>query len=433
VAHRCGSSIASFKALRQDARKRAFHDRFYIRYEAVIWNMRVLITSPEISKQGGVANYVGILRRYLDAQVDLCVVGGRDHQESWWNVLSRLIADSLGFYRKTGEQSWDIVHLNPSLAWKAVIRDGILLYIAKRRGLKTVVSFHGWSKRFEACLTGRRLRWFQRIYFSADAMVVLARQFEQVLRAWGYARPVYLETTMVADELLEHFVMEDRLAANPRCATSLLFLARVERDKGIYETIDAFRLLKGRHSGLRLMIAGDGAGLPASQAYVRRLGIEGVEFLGNLRGVQKVEAFRNADVYVLPSFHGEGMPTSIAEAMVFGLPVVTRAVGGLRDFFADGTMGFMTESTDCRVLARLIERLVVDPGLRDQISRYNHEYAKTHFLASCVARRMESVYRSVVQEVPGAEHVVFPTGAGACCATVRVSAGARRGEETRVH
>lgn len=364
--------------------------------------MRVLIAAPEITKQGGVSNYVATLTRHLSAQTEVFTVGARGRTKGRLGTLARVVRDSLGFYRRTGGRGWDLIHLNPSLGWKAIIRDGLLLAIAKRKGLRALVFFHGWSKSLEARLVRHRLRVFKHFYFEADAMVVLAKEFEQVLRAWGYTGPIYVETIAIADELLDRFDIDRRLSKREMGA-ELLFLSRIERDKGIYETIDAFGLLKSKYPDLRLRIAGDGSELEAAKAYVQRARIADVEFLGYLRGSQKSEVLRRADVYVLPSSHGEGMPVSIAEAMAFGLPAVIRPVGGLRDFFVDGQMGFTTESTDPEVVAGLIERLVVDSDLRGRMARYNHEYATAHFLASRVALRIDSVYRDVLHDTHDAK------------------------------
>jgi glycosyltransferase involved in cell wall biosynthesis len=80
------------------------------------------------------------------------------------------------------------------------------------------------------------------------------------------------------------------------------------------------------------------------------------------------------------------------------VPVVTRPVGGLADFFEQGRMGFVTDSQDPRVFAGLLERLTHDPDLRRTIARYNHSFAGQHFAASVVARRLAEIYRKTMVE-----------------------------------
>jgi glycosyltransferase involved in cell wall biosynthesis len=177
---------------------------------------------------------------------------------------------------------------------------------------------------------------------------------------------------------------------------NVLFLARVEKEKGIYEAIEAFRLVQRKHLSICLTVAGDGSELKSVQEYVRTQRIEGITFLGWVRGSSKLEAFANADLYLFPTYR-EGMPNSMLEAMACGLPVVTRAVGGVRDFFEDGKMGFLTESKEPGVFAELLERLLLDPTRRHAMAHYNYLFAKQHFAASVVAWRLVNVYRKTMK------------------------------------
>jgi glycosyltransferase involved in cell wall biosynthesis len=83
--------------------------------------------------------------------------------------------------------------------------------------------------------------------------------------------------------------------------------------------------------------------------------------------------------------------------MAYGLPVVRPDVGGLRDLFEDGTMGFITESLDPEVLASLLSRLIRNPDLCSKISLFNRTYARDQFTGPQVAARLEGVYRLVLE------------------------------------
>lgn len=356
--------------------------------------MRILITTPELDKQGGVASYFATLTKYLSVPFDFVVVGSRSHRESVPKMLIRFIKDICNFRRKLRTNSYDVIHLNPSLRWKAVIRDGLFLLLVKQNTMKVVIFFRGWSKNFESRLTGLKLKLFMKLYFRADAIIVLATEFKDQLRSWGYNKPIYVETTIVDDKQITD-IQTTESSKNESKDINLLFLARVEKVKGVYEIIEAYRLLKNKYAGLNLSIAGDGAELTAVQEYVRHNKIEGIDFLGYIHGNDRNSTFRNASIYVLPTY-GEGMPNSILEAMAFGLPVITRSVGGLKDFFENNKMGFMTESRDPAVLAGLIMKLIDNPKLRIQIGRYNQEYVKDHVIASKVAERIERIYEGVV-------------------------------------
>jgi glycosyltransferase involved in cell wall biosynthesis len=356
--------------------------------------MFVLLTTPDLERGGGVAHCCRVLRPHLSPSVEYLIVGERNPGESGVRCCGRMLRDYQHFCRRLRSGPCDVVHLNTSLAPKATVRDGLFLLLAKWFGKKVVVFWHGWDPSCEEAIRRRFLFLFRWVYFRADACIVLATQFQSVLREFGYDKPIYLQTMVVPDEVFS--LADGRRAHRTRHDTvNILFLARVEKAKGIYEAVDAFRIVQAKHSSVCLTIAGDGSELKSVKEYVRAQNIEGITFLGWVRGPSKLQAFANADVYLFPTHHGEGMPNSVLEAMACGLPVVTRPVGGLKDFLEDGRMGFVTESLDPEVLAEHMERLILSQDLREQMGEYNRRYAAERFLASRVCRRLEAIYREV--------------------------------------
>jgi glycosyltransferase involved in cell wall biosynthesis len=72
---------------------------------------------------------------------------------------------------------------------------------------------------------------------------------------------------------------------------------------------------------------------------------------------------RAADIYTLPS-HREGMPRSILEAMMSGLPVVATDIRGAREEVVDGETGRLVPATDPAALAEALGALIDDGALR---------------------------------------------------------------------
>ena len=70
-----------------------------------------------------------------------------------------------------------------------------------------------------------------------------------------------------------------------------------------------------------------------------------------------------ADIFTLPS-HFEGLPMSVIEAMLTGLPVVATAIRGPREQVADGETGLLVPPRAIAPLAAALSRLVADPALR---------------------------------------------------------------------
>lgn len=362
--------------------------------------MRVLVTVPPLDRPGGVANYYLTLRNYFPDNIEYFTAGSQADNQGVLATTTRLLSDYYKFYKRIRRGNYDLVHLNPSLGPKAIIRDGIFLLITKALGYKSVVFIRGWDAGFERTLRKYWLAVFRYVYRKADAVIVLGDEFRNKLVEMGCTQEIYIETTVVDDTVFSSRNNADTRddGAGKAGLLNILTLTRIEKAKGIYEVIEAYRILKQKFPLITLTMAGDGIDLKALKEYVRLHEIMDVTFPGYVRDDLKKAIYEDADIYFFPTSYGEGMPNAVLEAMAYGLPVITRPVGGMKDFFQNGKMGYMTSSTAPEEFAALIEDLLKDPELRRRISLFNRDYALNHFTASSVAGRLQGIYRKVLDE-----------------------------------
>lgn len=349
--------------------------------------MRILINVPSLRHLGGVANHYLGLRPYWRERVRYNVVGRRGKRGGsgrWW-----LPWDVAKFVLRLLLFRPDIVVVNPSLGMNALRRDFLFLNIACRMGFKVAVFIHGFDWDVAA---GIDRDWVVRHLNRAQVVLVLAEAFRKELRSWGVTSRLVLTTTKVDDRMLGNFDPTKRTGK----FENILYLARVERAKGIYITIDTYALLKARYPQLRLTIVGDGSELAAVRRYVADKGLADVAITGALHGDKLAEALKAADASSSSSY-GEGMPTAVLEAMAFGLPVFTRNVGGLPDFFENGRMGYITDSLSAIDFAEAMVPYIEDAELTRRTAAYNHAYAREHFMASHVASALEKVLSDCIE------------------------------------
>jgi glycosyltransferase involved in cell wall biosynthesis len=93
-----------------------------------------------------------------------------------------------------------------------------------------------------------------------------------------------------------------------------------------------------------------------------------------------------ADIFALPS-HFEGLPMSIIEAMLTGLPVVATNIRGPREQVVDGETGILVPPAAVAPLAAALDRLVADPSLRARMGEAGRARARTHFDEAAVLAR----------------------------------------------
>ncbi len=343
----------------------------------------VLITVPRWEMSGGVTNYCRLLHKHWRSNGILAKeffeIGCNPEQ----NLLKRLLRDYWHFHRRLSKGDIGLVHLNPSMNSKAVARDWVFLLIARFHSVRAMVLVHGWQNEFRERVQRWRVAWlFSWILNGAEEIIVLAADFRRQLRAMGVTVPISLGTTCVDDSVFRHRAdpSDDRL--------NILYLSRLVPGKGLELAIETFRLL----DNATLTIAGDGPCRAAQEKRVADLGLDNVRFIGHVEDNEKRKAYTQANVFFFPTLLDEGMPTTVLEAMAYGLPVVTRSVGGLRDFFNE-RMGFASDSRSDRVFADILRGLT--PEVRRKMGDYNHRYAREHFSASKVAQRLEARYEDL--------------------------------------
>lgn len=127
-----------------------------------------------------------------------------------------------------------------------------------------------------------------------------------------------------------------------------IFIARLLAEKGIFEYLEAARLVKKVYPNAEFVVLG---GLdpdnPAalSSAQLDEVIEEGIiTYPGHVSNVS--EWIANAHVFVLPSFYREGVPRSTQEAMAIGRAVITTDVPGCRETVIDGVNGFIIPPFD---------------------------------------------------------------------------------------
>ncbi len=170
-------------------------------------------------------------------------------------------------------------------------------------------------------------------------------------------------------------------------------VARLLRDKGVQEFVQAARLLRERGVPVTMQLVGGlDAGNPtsATQADVDAWQRDGcVQALGERSDIAALYAA--AHIAVLPSYR-EGLPKSLIEAAACARAVVTTDVPGCRDAIEPGVTGLLVPVRDAPALADAIARLAEDAALRQSMGTAGRALAEREFDIKQVARIHVGLY-----------------------------------------
>ena len=138
-----------------------------------------------------------------------------------------------------------------------------------------------------------------------------------------------------------------------------LLIARLLKDKGILEFIEAIKIIKNQYKNIQFQILG-ALGVENKTAIIKdelQVWIYNglVEYLGTTDNVQNI--ISKVDCVVLPSYR-EGTPRSLLEACAMEKPIIATNVVGCKEVVDDGINGYLCEVRDSQDLANKMEMMI---------------------------------------------------------------------------
>jgi len=178
---------------------------------------------------------------------------------------------------------------------------------------------------------------------------------------------------------------------------AVILPARMLRDKGVVEFVEAASILKSQGCLARFILVGspDPENPTAiSEAQLIKWQQEKlVEWWGNRSDMPEV--LEQAHVVCLPSYR-EGLPKALLEAAACGRPIVTTDVPGCREIVRHGVNGFLVPARDSNSLAVALCKLIEDRDLRQQMGAKGREIVLNEFSEDMVVAEILAVYHKLL-------------------------------------
>ena len=191
---------------------------------------------------------------------------------------------------------------------------------------------------------------------------------------------------------------EPRPAGDP---LTVGYLARICPEKGLHVLVEAFRLLEGK---VRLRVAGylgerDRRYLEDLESRIAGWGLSGsYERVGEVDREGKLRFLQSVDVLSVPTTYREPKGLFVLEALANGVPVVQPRHGSFPEMIEATGGGLLVEPDSPEDLARGIETLMRDPGLRMDLGRRGREAVHARFHDRAEAEGTLRVYERLLAE-----------------------------------
>lgn len=319
---------------------------------------KIVVFGPSLDAVSGVSTHVRMLfASDLARDYDLLhfQVGSEGRRENALRKAMRFAYSpfQLAFFLlRTGAEA---VHMNVSLEPKSYWRDLVYSIVARLLGRRVVNQIHGGAMPQDFFRGNAFLTWLlRRFLVSSDVVTVLSSAELAAYRAFDsrinvHLTPNAIDPAGLADQMRRF---------NSDGPLKLVYVGRLVRSKGLFEIIDALVELKRAGRQFRFYVAGGGPDQDELMGAVKQAGLEDrVRFLGGVFAEEKYRLWLDSDLFVFPTFHSEGLPYSLLEAMAAGCVPVTTSVAAIPDVMRDREHGLFVPVKDAGALAIAVAAL----------------------------------------------------------------------------
>lgn len=367
----------------------------------------VYLVSKQLSKRGhevvvytsDMSSLKERVSKYVESIDGFTITHFKNVSPSWLSKVGLLITPRMEKCLKTEIKNFDIIHIHEARSFQHLV----VWRLARKRGVPYVVQAHGnlsphfggFPRRIYDEIFGKK------VLRGASKVIAVSK-----IEALDYARfgvneekVVFIPNPIDIDEFSNHgtrgaFREKYNIDSDSKM---ILFMGRIHAIKGIDVLLYAFaKMIKDSKVNATLVVAGPDDGfLKKCIGIVKTYNISNVIFPGQLDDMERINAYIDADVVVLPSRY-ETFPITILEAYACGKPVIASDVGGLRDLVIDKETGILVKPGNVNELSRallvsLSEDNVAKWGLRAK------EFVK-RFSVGKVVDKLEQVYVNVVRQ-----------------------------------
>jgi len=354
--------------------------------------MNILITAPSLittKNVSGVATVVNSIIQHNKNHVYFHYLLGRPDKVSTKSIwLMQLLKQILFFPFFIKRKRIDLVHQNLPFDPKGLVRESVINFWCWVLNVPVVLHIHGGKFITQGTDNIFFLKLAQSLFVHSKQVIVLSELEKELLND----KFDFQSTKVLSNSINTIIFQNPDLKAHTEKPT-VLFLGRIEENKGIYEIIEAFKMLvKG--SNFRFVLCGDG---PLKDYCIETFGtILGgdFEYKGVISGQNKIDTIKEADFFILPSYF-EGLPMALLETMAAGVVPIVTNVGSMKQVVEHGMNGLLVEKKNSKDLYEKLKTIFTNQALCHQLSENAKNTVSEHYDIKNYIDQLNDIYTGI--------------------------------------
>lgn len=231
-------------------------------------------------------------------------------------------------------------------------------------------------------------------YRMTDKLIAISTPIKEILEGIGVKKVALITEIVEANPLnknrAEFFLSERNISGKKILATT----SAIVQHKDPLTMAAAIHELSKKRQDFVFLHFGDGVLKPALEEKIKEYGIE--EFYKLMGFVDRVEDFFSVfDAFVMSS-EEEGLGSSVLDAFIYKVPVVSTSAGGLKEIIGDA--GLVSDIKDPKALAANLDRILSDDELKKKLVEKAYAVTSTRNSISKVTEQYLEVFKQTLAE-----------------------------------
>lgn len=319
------------------------------------------------------------------------VAGRKDSEKKRIGWIFRQIVLPAKFFRALKREKPDVVHINTAFVPLSIMRDAAFVFTAKFAKVPVLLHPNGgrfliedFDNKFVERIAAKMLK-------KSDKVLVLSDfEKENLTRRWKNLNIGILPNAISTDKITEIEKSETE--------KTILFFGRIHESKGLHEIIEACEMLQNEGFNFTFRCFGTGPEKDFFIAEMSRVLGEKFFYGGIVSGNEKWNELSSADIFLLPSRYGEGLPLAMLEAMAAQCVPVVADVASVRAVINDGENGFMVESYNAIQTAEKLRFLLSsEKNVWQNLQKNARKTVEENFSINDYIEKLEKIYREIVK------------------------------------
>jgi glycosyltransferase involved in cell wall biosynthesis len=282
-----------------------------------------------------------------------------------------------------------VVHINMPLEKNAIVRDSFLVMLSSLFRKKVVVHFHGGNYSLKENIPPL-------LEFLVKTTVQLAGK---VITLGEKERDYFIDKFKINPGNIVCIPNSVNIPGNisgknGSRTIKILYMGRIDKNKGLEEMISAMELLK-YDMDIEFIIAGNG---PDKEYFLEECEkrIPGkFKYLGVISGSLKENILQSSHIFLLLSYY-EGLPYALLEGMANKMVPIVTNVGSVPEIVDDGKNGFLVPVNNFNIVVQRIIELKTNSPLMEEMSLNAYNTARSKYSMSEYIDRINSIYLNML-------------------------------------